>query len=105
MTSLTHGFTEWRVSLLASKISYSEKRIRKRGGMTRRQRDLLEFIRKYVNDYGISPSYEEMCVGIGLAGKAGIHRLVVGLRDRGFVDFQPSSARSVRLTSKAVGLG
>lgn len=71
------------------------------GGLTKRQRELLEFIRSYVAAHGFSPSFEEMKDSLGLASKSGIHRLVGGLRERGYIEFRYNQARSIMLRRHA----
>lgn len=71
----------------------------KGGGMTVRQRALLMFVRAYIGRYGVAPSFEEMKSGLGLASKAGIHRMITGLEERGFLTHAPRRARSIRLVS------
>ncbi|WP_054312109.1 hypothetical protein [Mesorhizobium sp. 1M-11] len=71
----------------------------KAGGMTARQRELLVFVRTYIVRHGVAPSFEEMKSGLGLASKAGIHRMIAGLEDRGFITHAPRRARSIRLVS------
>lgn len=53
--------------------------------MTKRQRDALRFIRSYIEKNEIGPSYSEICAALGLASKAGAHRLVHGLASQGFL--------------------
>ena len=50
--------------------------------LTKKQYKLLDFIDKYQKRSGISPSFEEMKIGLGLKSKSGIHRLVKNLEDR-----------------------
>lgn len=63
--------------------------------LTKRQSDLLAFIHTRNTKHGHAPSYEEMCAGIGLASKSGIHSLLRGLRARGFVEWQPGCPRAI----------
>lgn len=37
--------------------------------LSKKQKDVFDFIRKYFNDNGYSPSYEEIGEGIGLSSK------------------------------------
>ena len=65
-------------------------------GLTRRQRDLLEFIEQYcASGNGVSPSYEEMKDALGLKSKSGIYRLTHALAQRGFIRMLPNCARSI----------
>lgn len=68
-------------------------------GLTRRQRDLLAFIKRHTDQHGSSPSYEEMARAVGMASKSGIHRLLTGLEVRGRIERWPGHPRSVRLVS------
>lgn len=65
--------------------------------LTRKQRDLLLFIRRRIEDDGISPSYEEMKAALGLKSKSGIHRLIDALEERGFLRRLPHRARAVEI--------
>lgn len=73
-------------------------------GLTRRQRDLLDFIGAYMATENVAPSFEEMKEGIGLKSKSGIHRLLAGLEERGFVARIPDRARALEVleTPRAV---
>jgi len=65
--------------------------------LTKKQYKLLDFIDKYQKRSGISPSFEEMKIGLGLKSKSGIHRLVKNLEDRGFVRRLPNRARALEV--------
>ncbi|KAA0970290.1 hypothetical protein FPY71_07125 [Aureimonas fodinaquatilis] len=65
--------------------------------MTARMRDLLAFIRDYINEHGIAPSCEEMVEAIGLRSKSGAHRLMVALEERGHIERSFSRARCIRI--------
>lgn len=71
------------------------------GGLTVRQRDLLNFIRKYIAEHGVTPSFDEMKQALGLASKSGVHRLVTALVERGYVDTMPNRARAITLRRRA----
>lgn len=66
--------------------------------MTPREKDLLDFIKKFTADEeGVMPSYEEMANGIGLRARSGIHRLLRGLQDKGHITKLPHRARAIQL--------
>ena len=97
------GQAAFRPDLPATKeterFRVSRKNAPTRGGMTARQRALLVFLRFYIDRHGIAPTFEEMKSGLGLASKAGIHRMITGLEERGFLTHAPRRARSIRLVS------
>jgi repressor LexA len=65
--------------------------------LTRKQHELLMFINARLNDGGISPSFEEMKEALGLKSKSGIHRLISGLEERGFIRRLAHRARALEV--------
>lgn len=63
--------------------------------LTRKQRELLKFIQERLADSGISPSFDEMKEALGLKSKSGVHRLITGLEERGFIRRLPHRARAL----------
>jgi repressor LexA len=72
--------------------------------LTRKQHELLMFINRRLGETGVCPSFEEMKAALNLRSKSGIHRLITGLEERGFVRRLPHRARAlevVRLPDEA----
>ena len=65
--------------------------------LTRKQHELLLFINKRLAEGGISPSFDEMKEALGLKSKSGIHRLITGLEERGFLKRLPHRARALEV--------
>ena len=68
------------------------------GGMslTHKQAELLRFIKACLEDSdGVAPSFDEMKDALGLASKSGIHRLLNGLQERGYIYRPPNRARAI----------
>ena len=65
--------------------------------LTRKQNELLMFINKRLNDDGVSPSFDEMKEALHLKSKSGIHRLITGLEERGFLRRLPHRARALQV--------
>ena len=65
--------------------------------LTRKQHRLLSYIDKTLRETGISPSYDEMKVALDLKSKSGIHRLITGLVERGFIRRLPHRARALEV--------
>ena len=63
--------------------------------LTKKQYQLLIFIDKRLKEIGISPSFEEMKSALNLKSKSGIHRLITGLEERGFIRRLPHKARAL----------
>lgn len=62
---------------------------------TARQGELLDFIRRRIAQTGVAPSYEEMARALGIKSKAGVCKLVQGLKQRGRIRYLPRHARSI----------
>src|SRR3954463_8392145 len=78
--------------------------------LTRKQRELLLFINQRLTGTGVSPFFDEMKDALHLKSKSGIHRLVSGLEERGFLRRLPHRARALEVIklpeeSAATGTG
>jgi repressor LexA len=65
--------------------------------LTRKQHELLMFIHQRVKEQGVPPSFEEMKEALDLKSKSGIHRLVMGLEERGFIRRLANRARALEV--------
>ena len=73
--------------------------------LTRKQNELLMFINKRLNDDGVSPSFDEMKEALRLKSKSGIHRLITGLEERGFIKRLAHKARALEVIRLPEDLG
>ena len=65
--------------------------------LTRKQYELLIFIDQRLRTSGVSPSFDEMKEALDLKSKSGIHRLITGLEERGFIRRLPHRARALEV--------
>ena len=65
--------------------------------LTRKQHQLLLFIHQRMQDQGVPPSFDEMKDALHLKSKSGIHRLITGLEERGFLRRLPHRARALEI--------
>ena len=65
--------------------------------LTRKQHELLTFIRDRVASDGIPPSFDEMKDALNLKSKSGVHRLVSALEERGFLRRMHHRARAMEV--------
>ncbi len=72
--------------------------------LTKKQRDLLLFIHEKMTADDIPPSFEEMKDALGLKSKSGIHRLISGLEERGYIERLPHRARALEIKRLPEGL-
>ena len=65
--------------------------------LTKKQYELLVLIDNKLKENGVPPSFEEMKDAVGLKSKSGIHRLITGLEERGFIRRLPNKARAIEV--------
>ncbi|MGD9510427.1 MAG: transcriptional repressor LexA [Geminicoccaceae bacterium] len=65
--------------------------------LTQRQLQLLRFIQQYVKEHDVSPSFDEMRAALKLRSKSGIHRLISGLEERGYIRRLAYRARALEV--------
>jgi repressor LexA len=65
--------------------------------LTKKQKDLLLFIHERMKAGDIAPSFDEMRDALALKSKSGIHRLITGLVERGYLERLPHRARALEV--------
>ena len=65
--------------------------------LTRKQLELLDFIKTRMDRDGVPPSFDEMKDALDLRSKSGIHRLITALEERGFIRRLAHRARALEL--------
>lgn len=65
--------------------------------LTKKQKDLLLFIHERMKSGDIAPSFDEMRDALSLKSKSGIHRLITGLVERGYLERLPHRARALEV--------
>jgi repressor LexA len=65
--------------------------------LTRRQRQILDFVTNYQRRMGYSPSYREIADSFDLSSSATIHEHIKSLEDKGFLKTGRNEARSIEL--------
>lgn len=70
--------------------------------LTRRQKQVLDLIAKFVEDNGYSPSYEELAQGLNLASLATVHKHIAALTAKNYLKRGFNQSRSLELGPKYV---
>ncbi|MEZ5796572.1 MAG: transcriptional repressor LexA [Paracoccaceae bacterium] len=65
--------------------------------LTRKQLELLNFIKDRMDSDGVPPSFDEMKEALDLRSKSGIHRLITALEERGFIRRLAHRARALEI--------
>ena len=68
--------------------------------LTKKQKELFDYLNKYITNNQISPSFEEMKKAVNLKSKSGIHRLITSLEQRGFIKRLKHKARAMEIIQK-----
>ena len=68
--------------------------------LTKKQKELYDFLDHYIKSNQISPSFEEMKKAVNLKSKSGIHRLITSLEQRGFIKRLKHKARAMEITKQ-----
>lgn len=70
--------------------------------LTKRQKEVLDFIADFVEENGYSPSYEELAQGLKLASLATVHKHIQALESRSYLRRMFNQSRSIEVSSKYV---
>ena len=65
--------------------------------LTRKQSELLTYLSNHMQQHDVPPSFDEMRDALGLASKSGVHRLVSGLEERGYIRRLANRARAIEI--------
>jgi repressor LexA len=63
--------------------------------VTRRQKEVLDFLESFVMRNGYSPSFEEIARGMGLKSLATVHKHITNLEKKGLLDRVHNRSRSI----------
>ena len=70
--------------------------------LTRRQKEVLDFIADFVHEHGYSPSYEEIAAGLKLASLATIHKHIAALEAKSYIKRSYNQSRSLEVSPKYI---
>jgi repressor LexA len=70
--------------------------------LTKRQKEVLDFIADFVEENGYSPSYEELAQGLKLASLATVHKHIEALESRSYLRRMFNQSRSIEVSAKYV---
>lgn len=69
--------------------------------LTKKQTEILKFIRGFIEENGYAPSYREVGANFGITSTATVHEHVKNLERKGFLTSDPDSARSIEVGATA----
>jgi repressor LexA len=68
--------------------------------LTRRQKELMDFLAKFISDNGYSPSYEEIAGALGLASLATVHKHIQALEAKQYIQRSYNHSRSLDISER-----
>ena len=70
--------------------------------LTKRQRELLDFLKEYISRLGYSPTFEEIAGHFNFRSKGTVYKHILNLKKKGFITKDWNKSRSVELISDMV---
>ena len=71
--------------------------------LTKRQREILDYLHDFIEQHGYAPSLEEIGRRFGLSSLATVHKHLTNLQEKGFIKRAWNRSRSVELVPKPAG--
>ena len=71
--------------------------------LTKRQREILDYLHDFIEQHGYAPSLEEVGRRFGLSSLATVHKHLTNLQEKGFIRRAWNRSRSVELVPKPAG--
>ena len=66
--------------------------------LTRRQKEILDFIRNFIDENGYAPSYREIAYYFELSSTGTVAEYITILEEKGYLSKEAMDARSIQLT-------
>jgi repressor LexA len=73
--------------------------------LTKRQKEILDFLELFLAEYGYPPSYEEIARNFGYTSLATVHEHLENLRQKGYIRKSYNASRSIELVPMGGGAG
>jgi len=70
--------------------------------LTRRQRELMEFLTGFIEKHGYNPSYDEIAAGLGLASLATVHKHIQALEAKQYLRRNYNHSRSLEVGERYI---
>jgi repressor LexA len=73
--------------------------------LTKRQKEILEFLTMYSSTHGVSPTHREICEEFGFSSYGTVHKHLKLLEDKGYLKRTWNQKRGVELNPEALSVG
>lgn len=65
--------------------------------LTKRQKEILDYLKEYREKYGYSPTFEEIAATFGFSSKGTVYKHVKMLKEKGFIRHEWNRTRSIEI--------
>ncbi|MBI1723514.1 MAG: transcriptional repressor LexA [Gemmatimonadetes bacterium] len=69
--------------------------------LTRRQREILDYLTRYIDDHGYAPSFEEIAKAMGYGSLATVHEHLSNLERKGVIRRSYNESRAIEILTRA----
>ncbi|MEK7668400.1 MAG: transcriptional repressor LexA [Gemmatimonadota bacterium] len=69
--------------------------------LTKRQREILDYLAEYIGDHGYAPSFEEIAAAMGFKSLATVHEHLSNLEQKGVIQRTYNESRSIEVLTRA----
>ncbi len=76
-----------------------------KGKISKKQSEILKFMKDYIQDKGYPPSVREMCIGVNLKSTSSVHSHLETLEKNGYIRRDPSKPRAIEIVDDEFNLG
>jgi repressor LexA len=66
-------------------------------GLTRRQKDVFDYLKKYINDNGYAPCVRDICDALDLKSTSTAHAHLTKLESKGYISRDPAKPRTIMI--------
>jgi repressor LexA len=73
------------------------------GNLTKRQQEILDFLRSFTAENGYPPSVREIGEAVGLSSSSTVHSHLIALESKGYIHRDASSARALVIVDQLTG--
>ena len=72
--------------------------------LTKRQKEILDYIESFIEEQGYAPSFEEIAESFGYSSLATVHEHLSNLERKGYIRKSYNESRSIELVGHDLGL-
>ncbi len=66
-------------------------------GLTRRQKDVFDYLKRYINDNGYAPCVRDICDALDLKSTSTAHAHLTKLESKGYISRDPAKPRTIMI--------